>query len=94
MLRPSEPVRAQKRQAEVDEEAGGNDETEGEVEHGVPSHPFGGTNAKREGREAAYAQGEVDEVQHVFSPGIPDRTIGEDRVRAPFGNGSRGIKIA
>jgi hypothetical protein len=66
--RPSEPVRPQQCSAEIDEQARRYGEPNNEIEHGSPSHPFGGADTKREGRKTREAEGDVDQVQHGVTP--------------------------
>lgn len=68
MSRASEPVRAQKRETDIHEKARRQGKPKDQVEHGPPSHPFDGANAKGKDEEASEAKREVDKVKHERSP--------------------------
>jgi hypothetical protein len=84
MTRPSEPVRTQKRETEIDEKACSHRKSKGQVEHGAALHPVRGADAKRERRKGGKAKREVGDVEHDESPGGLTRTIRRYRVKALF----------
>jgi hypothetical protein len=84
MPRSSEPVRAQKRETKVDEQARRDCKAQDEIDHGAPSHPLGGTHDQCKGGEARKAKGKVKEVKHRATPVGCFRTVLPDRVKALF----------
>ncbi len=66
---------------EIDEEAGRDGKSKDQVEHGLPSHPFDGADAKGKGSKGGKAERQIEKIEHHMPPGGLARMIGPCRVK-------------
>jgi hypothetical protein len=59
----------------------------------LPSYPFSGTDAERDGCNDRKAKGDADKVRHRFAPDCHGRMVRKDRARALFGKPARSAII-
>jgi len=78
---PSEPVGAQQRQREIEEEARRNGEAKDHIEHVRPLHPFRGTDRDGKGDESADAKRQINNASHVQLLQLLKRTVTGGGVR-------------